>query len=110
MELAPKGRGLFASRGSRLPSIQLLRVWEEKNVYPVLGARNGDMWVGTWPGALSRIRNGKILTYTSQDGLPPYVNALAEDQKGTLWVGTGGGVRVLRDGRFSFLKMFPMER
>ncbi len=81
-----------------------------ENVYPVLCARNGDMWVGTWPGALSRIREGKVLTYTSKDGLPQYVNALAEGQNGDLWVGTHGGVRVLRGGKLITPSNIPNDK
>jgi signal transduction histidine kinase/ligand-binding sensor domain-containing protein len=47
-----------------------------------------DLWIGTLDG-LSRLRHGKIATFTKKDGLSGNtITALAEDPKGTLWIGT----------------------
>ncbi len=43
-------------------------------------------------GGLSRFDGRNFFTYTTHDGLSnDYVLALYEDNKGTLWIGTGGG-------------------
>jgi ligand-binding sensor domain-containing protein/signal transduction histidine kinase len=49
-----------------------------------------DLWVGTLNG-LSRLRDGKITTFTTKDGLSgDTITSLAEDLRGTLWIGTKG--------------------
>jgi len=51
-------------------------------------ANSHDLWIGTLSG-LSRLRDGKITTFTRKDGLSgDIITALAEDPKGTLWIGT----------------------
>ncbi len=66
----------------------------------VVRGRNGDVWVAT-NGGLTRIRNGRAVTFGARDGLPDdRVRALFEARDGTLWAGTYNGLAQLRDGRF----------
>jgi signal transduction histidine kinase/ligand-binding sensor domain-containing protein len=47
-----------------------------------------DLWIATFDG-LSRLRDGKITTFTRTDGLSGNViTSLAADDSGTLWIGT----------------------
>ncbi len=64
-----------------------------------------DLWIGTLNG-LSRLRNGKISTYTAKDGLSgDVITALAEDSRGTLWIGTNGdGLSTYSNGTFTSLR------
>ena len=61
----------------------------------------GSLWIGTQGGrcrrardpggGLSILRNGRVSTITSNQGLPSdYVKAIAEDSLGAIWVGTDG--------------------
>ena len=60
--------------------------------------RDGSLWIGTARG-LNRLRDGRIETFTTADGLPnESVFALAEDATGRLWIGTGGGPLVSSTG------------
>ncbi|HSY17387.1 MAG TPA: two-component regulator propeller domain-containing protein, partial [Candidatus Acidoferrales bacterium] len=71
-------------------------------VYALFQGRDGTVWVGGRAG-LGRF-NGPVWSfYSTVDGLPPNaVRALAEDDQGTLWIGTdGGGVYLLHDGKIS---------
>jgi signal transduction histidine kinase/ligand-binding sensor domain-containing protein len=55
-------------------------------------APNGDLWVGTADG-LSRIRRGRVDSFTSADGLPDdFIRSLYADADGTLWIGTRRGL------------------
>ncbi|MFP5236078.1 MAG: two-component regulator propeller domain-containing protein [Acidobacteriota bacterium] len=57
-----------------------------------LAPDNGDVWVGT-PDGLSRIRGGRIVTFTSADGLPDdFIRSLLADTDGSLWIGTRHGL------------------
>jgi signal transduction histidine kinase/ligand-binding sensor domain-containing protein len=68
------------------------------------------LWAGT-SGGLSLVgADGKIVTFTTKDGLgAEIVTAMAQDADGDLWVGTsGGGLSLFRDGRFVSVPGFPM--
>ena len=50
---------------------------------------------------LSRYLDGKFTAFTTAEGLPSkLVTALYEDNEGQVWVGTHGGIAILRNGRF----------
>jgi signal transduction histidine kinase/ligand-binding sensor domain-containing protein/CheY-like chemotaxis protein len=72
-------------------------------IYALLAASNGDLWIGTIGGGLTRLRNGEFHTFTTRDGLSSNsVPALLEDKSGDLWIATdGSGLNRLHDGRFS---------
>jgi signal transduction histidine kinase/ligand-binding sensor domain-containing protein/CheY-like chemotaxis protein len=73
------------------------------NVMALLAARDGSLWIGTYGGGLTRLKDGKFTPYTTRDGLAhDVVFALCEDRNGNLWIGThGGGLSRFRDGRFT---------
>jgi PAS domain S-box-containing protein len=59
------------------------------------------LWIGTAGVGLGRYRNGTSEFLQRADGLgSDYVNALAEDREGSLWIGTRGGVSQLTDVKF----------
>jgi ligand-binding sensor domain-containing protein len=61
----------------------------------------GGVWIAHFAG-LSRWDGKRLVTYTTEDGLPDNrVNALATDREGSLWVGTWGGVAIIRGRDFS---------
>jgi len=78
---------------------------KNSNVLALLTARDGSLWIGTYGGGLTRLKDGMFTTYTVRDGLAhDVVYALCEDGKGNLWIGTqGGGLSRWRDGRFTTL-------
>ncbi|WP_146745316.1 sensor histidine kinase [Dyella jiangningensis] len=51
-------------------------------VIALLGARDGSLWIGT-PGGLSRWKDGKLTDYAGIEGT---VSALAEDERGKIWL------------------------
>ena len=61
-------------------------------VWEILPALCGDVWLGTSASGLLRLRDGAILSITTEDGLPSNgTPALCEDAEGNLWAGTTGG-------------------
>jgi signal transduction histidine kinase/streptogramin lyase len=55
-------------------------------------SRSGTLWIGCWPGGLSRFRNGKFQSFTAADGLPKgSVDSLFVDSVGTVWGAAHGG-------------------
>lgn len=67
-------------------------------------AQNGDAWVGTWGGGLSRFDGKRWKTYTTVEGLPGnHVFMLHEDAKGQLWIGTNNGLAHWQNGKFKVM-------
>jgi signal transduction histidine kinase/ligand-binding sensor domain-containing protein len=60
----------------------------------------GNLWAGTRPGGLNRLRPALFQTYGTREGLSSdVVTAICEGADGELWVGTDGeGVNRLKDG------------
>jgi ligand-binding sensor domain-containing protein/AraC-like DNA-binding protein len=85
-------------------------------VHSIIQDTEGNIWIAA-EGGLSRIKSESLNKrihdkidlhlehFTSQDGLSDdSLLSLYEDRWGNLWVGTyGGGLNVLRDGKFDFL-------
>jgi signal transduction histidine kinase/ligand-binding sensor domain-containing protein len=66
---------------------------------------NGTLWAAT-QGGLSRLKNGRVTTLTSRNGLPcDVVNWMVEDDAGSFWLGTACGlVRISRPEMESWAK------
>jgi PAS domain S-box-containing protein len=65
----------------------------------------GDLWIGTRGGGLTRRHAGVFETWSTKDGLPNnFVNALVKDRRGDLWIGTEGGLSRLSAGRLTTVR------
>jgi ligand-binding sensor domain-containing protein len=76
------------------------------NLSPVLAlapASDGATWVGTYAQGLYRFAGGAFTSQsTTPSGFPGQsVNAIVEDDKGSIWVGTESGLAVRKSGRWS---------
>jgi ligand-binding sensor domain-containing protein/two-component sensor histidine kinase len=73
-----------------------------RSVPALIGAHDGSLWIGFGnPGGVSRFRNGQIVHYSEQDGLPRgAIAALIEDRHGTVWAGGAGGLSRFADDRW----------
>ena len=75
------------------------------NVVRIIEGSDGVIWVATRTG-LSRIDNGEIINYTTDDGLGSnHVRDIFDERNGTIWIGTyGGGISRLRNGNIATLR------
>jgi signal transduction histidine kinase/ligand-binding sensor domain-containing protein len=95
-----EGQGLFRIQRQFIQTISTEKGLASDNVYPVFHAKNGDMWVGSWPSGLSQIHDGQVVRiFSIADGLPGLITSLAEDASGALWVGGHNGLRKLVNGK-----------
>ncbi|MCI0601897.1 protein kinase [bacterium] len=63
--------------------------------------REGNLWVGTIGGGLSRMKDGKWSSFTTKEGLSSdVVNEVVQDRKGDLWVTTERGLNQLHNGKW----------
>ena len=61
-----------------------------------------NLWIGTDGGGLNMLREGKFLTYTSNEGLiDDFVFSIHEDPTGATWFSTQKGVTRLQEGVLS---------
>jgi ligand-binding sensor domain-containing protein len=64
-----------------------------------------SLWLGTYGGGLTRLRQGRFSFLTTKDGLVnDFVRALARDATGALWIGTDSGLSRFKDERFTNFK------
>jgi signal transduction histidine kinase/ligand-binding sensor domain-containing protein len=93
--------GLLRVEGTRVRRFTQKDGLSSDDVTAVHEDRDGNLWVGTRGGGLSRLANGRWSTLTSAHGLADDdVHALLEDHEGNLWVGTADGLCSLASGRF----------
>lgn len=110
MWVGSEGEGLFRIQQQSITTLTSAQGLASDNVYPVMRARNGDIWAGSWPAGISLIRNKKVIrSFTKKDGLPGLVTALAEDKNGALWIGSHNGVRVFSNNHFSVPSGLPTD-
>jgi len=65
---------------------------------------DGQLWVGTWGGGLSRFDGKNWTTYTTVEGLPGnHVFMLHKDMHDQLWIGTNKGLALWQNGKFTVL-------
>jgi signal transduction histidine kinase len=54
---------------------------------------DGILWIGTYDGGLSRLKDGRITTYTTNDGLfNNGVFQILDDQRGNFWMSSNLGI------------------
>jgi ligand-binding sensor domain-containing protein len=64
-------------------------------------SRGGDLWIGRASGAVSRMSAGHLENYSVADGVAPGpAAAILENQDGTVWVGSQGGLCRFHDGHW----------
>ncbi|WP_158501726.1 two-component regulator propeller domain-containing protein [Vitiosangium sp. GDMCC 1.1324] len=74
----------------------------QNTVFSLAQTRDGYLWLATWEG-MARF-DGVHFTVYDKRNTPELrdevIRAIAEDASGTLWVGSGRGLLVYREGRF----------
>src|SRR5262245_51345428 len=82
-------------------------VWEtdsraaltESDVTAVYAARDRSLWIGYGgSGGVSRLKDGRVQVYPSNEVGQGYVQAILEDRDGVIWAGGLGGLFRFRGG------------
>jgi ligand-binding sensor domain-containing protein len=70
--------------------------------------QQGNLWVGTEDGGVIRHRDGAFTALTTKNGLPDnHVTRIDEDDAGTIWIFTPGGLAQWKDGRLTRVASTP---
>ena len=68
-------------------------VWPNNHLSSLYVDGENTLWIGTLNGGLSRLKKGRFVTITTQDGLPSNsIGSLLEDDLGNLWLGSNRGI------------------
>ncbi|RMG82206.1 MAG: hypothetical protein D6714_11720 [Bacteroidetes bacterium] len=110
--LATYGEGLYYQDGRHVYNMNVDDGLPGNDVYDMLCAPSGKIWVGTDGGiSICEIAEGRknIKTLNRKDGLPDdIVRALKTDEAGNIWVGTyDGGVCCYDAGLGRFVTISP---
>ncbi|HEV3041963.1 MAG TPA: two-component regulator propeller domain-containing protein [Candidatus Angelobacter sp.] len=91
-------KGLLRFDGRTFSSMSLPRVsGKEVGAIVVYPDKQNAVWVGTLEGGLLRVKDGKIVSITTQNGLfSDSIWALAEDGRGYLWMTSNRGIARVR--------------
>ncbi len=72
--------------------------------------RQGDLWMGTQNGGLTRLRRGVFTTYTTEHGLPHnLIKGVTGDEAGNLWVLSNNRVVQWQEATGRFLPADPNQ-
>jgi ligand-binding sensor domain-containing protein len=93
--------GLFRFDGVRFTAFEAPpgEALPATRVRGLLATRDGALWIVWLAGAVSRLQNGHLASYSEQDGLPA-TSALVESDDGTLIAATSNGLSRLERGRW----------
>jgi hypothetical protein len=101
--------GLYRFDGFQFERIELPR--DERlsalNIYKLYAPPTGGLWIGFTVGTVAFLEEGRLTTYGEQEGLwtAASIVAFAQDQDGTVWAGSSGGLARLDGSRWR--KMGP---
>jgi len=99
--LADSSQGLFSVNGRIATPVSPPEL-RGRDIYRLLVARDGAVWMGHFRGGVSVWKNGSVRSFDTRDGLgKPPVEALYEDREGVVWAGTGDGLSRFHDGRWT---------
>lgn len=84
--------GLFRFDGIRFQPYrsQSGQAFPQRSVASLFAVPDGGLWVGFWYGGVSFIKNGTVINYGEEEGLPHRaVLAFARDRHGAIWIAAG---------------------
>jgi signal transduction histidine kinase/ligand-binding sensor domain-containing protein len=84
--------GLFRFDGIRFEPYkpQSAQAFPHRNVVSLFAEPGGGLWVGYWYGGVSFIKDGTVIDYGAEAGIPSHaVLAFARDRQGTIWIAAG---------------------
>jgi len=87
--------GLLRFDGSRLVLYDRdnTPAFTENNIFNLMVARDGSLWIATEGGGLIRYKDGAFRCYSAMDGLVnDFVRVVHQDSQGLIWIGTDNGL------------------
>jgi len=86
-------RGVSRLHGDRFENDVVTTALQHEKVWAIHQDSDGGLWFGTRAGGLYRWRDGKLIHYTTAQGLASNsIYELVEDRRGTLWISGPNGI------------------
>jgi len=95
--------GLYSFDGVRFAIVRRVSstALPSGEVYALLAPRTGGLWVSYLFGGASFLADGKVINYSSSEGLPPgTITDFAEAADGEIWAASTGGLLRWSKGRW----------
>jgi ligand-binding sensor domain-containing protein len=93
----------FGTKGglARFDGVRFLtfkeRALGQTEIWDMAEDRDGSLWVATYGEGLAHLKDGKVQTYQTADGIgTDFIGAVCVDARGDVWIGTDKGVARLR--------------
>lgn len=103
-------QGMFQYNNKALTAHSLPHLPTDE-IRAILEEADGQLWVGTSAGLVSYSTDGQHRVFTSDDGLADnYIMALAQDNLGRIWVGSGLGVAIIDNNEVRRLNIDAMDQ
>jgi len=72
------------------------------SIYSVRQSRDGSIWAGSLNSGVSRLRDGRVIVYSTGNGLSSNtITAMEEDAGGTMWFATPNGLNAFANDHWS---------
>jgi len=105
---AASRQGIFAAAGSKLHHLVGGRfvvesgIIEEKDgrISSLSGGSDGSIWIASEGGTVKRLKDGVVTDCAVEKAFSAGDSKVYVDRQGTVWMGSGDGLRILRNGKF----------
>jgi signal transduction histidine kinase/ligand-binding sensor domain-containing protein len=105
---AASRQGIFAAAGNKLHRLVDGRfvveagIIEEKNgrISHISSGSDGSIWIAFEGGTVKKLKDGFVADYAVEKAFSAGNSEVYEDRQGTVWMGSGDGLRILRNGKF----------
>ncbi len=112
---AASRQGVFAAAGNRLHRLVdgkfelQAGVTDEKagRISNISAGNDGSIWIAFEGGTVKKLNHGVVEEYSVEDAFNTGDSRIYEDREGVVWLGSGDGLRRLRNGKF---ERFPRGR
>ena len=105
---AASGQGIFAAAGNKFHRLVDGRfvvqpaVIEEKEgrISNITAGHDGSIWIAFEGGTVKRLKGGLVEKFEAEKASNTADSRVYEDRQGNVWMGSGDGLRKLRNGKF----------
>ncbi len=88
-------KGIYRLRPNRTDHLNRSNGLADEYVRALFSDLEGNLWIGTDIAGLIQVKDGKFLTFGTQDGLgDDIIHATSQDLDGRVWVATQNGVSI----------------
>lgn len=107
--IGSKSRGLFKVTGEG----EFIKIQEmpEKTVYHIYEDSQGSIWASLDGGGIFKVSGREVESFDREDGLNwDLINSSFVEYQGVIYIGSGGGINTIKDGKVNSLSAFKSSK